>query len=216
MFSTLFIQVTLFALSVLCISSTNVYAEDNFGIKRFLHGCPFAFPCPPPPCDNPVFGPHDCCGSCPDPTTTASSTSDVQALDKKSDLSNSAEKSLRRRIFRQLMSGMTSHELRKRQFTTTTYPTTSECPQPCVHHGYHYCHPLPCHIECVDGVKQPGDCCYSCPNGKRFCIFFIRDMESPWSITSRAPINMAGKTGKLTSIFVHFILITFFWHHNIP
>ncbi|XP_060564290.1 brorin-like isoform X2 [Ruditapes philippinarum] len=162
---TLIFKVTCALICVLCFSPTYVRAKDYTGIKRFLHGCPFAFPCPPPPCDNPVYGPHDCCGSCPEPTTAEPMTLKVREEKAVHPQVNPAKKTRRGHFFKKMTSEITSHELRNRQFTTTTYPTTSECPYPCVHHGYHYCYPLPCYIPCVDGVKGPRDCCYQCPNG---------------------------------------------------
>ncbi|KAH3808324.1 uncharacterized protein LOC127834719 [Dreissena polymorpha] len=65
----LFILASYHLCQVHCRISTEIIA-----IKRFLHGCPFAFPCMLPPCDNPVFGPGNCCGSCPESDTTPVAT----------------------------------------------------------------------------------------------------------------------------------------------
>ena len=54
---------------LLCVAGyvycRTVARENNE--KRLVHGCPFAFPCPPLACDNPIYDEHDCCGHCPDP-----------------------------------------------------------------------------------------------------------------------------------------------------
>ncbi|KAL4218564.1 von Willebrand factor C domain-containing protein 2-like [Mactra antiquata] len=142
------IWLTLCVYSVTCISRTNEL------VRKFIHGCPFAVPCPPPPCIDPVFGPGNCCGTCPDEPETTST------------ISPSATTPALNALFRLRKSKEGFQDFKRRiPFTTTTYPTTSECPYPCTHHGYQYCHPLPCYINCVDAVKQPGGCCYECING---------------------------------------------------
>ncbi|XP_052216705.1 uncharacterized protein LOC127834720 [Dreissena polymorpha] len=136
-------------------------APETIAIKRFLHGCPFAFPCMLPPCDNPVFGPGNCCGSCPEPDTTSVGTPSAATHGEPGVAINHLPSQ--------------NNVGRHKRFTfftrpTTTPPTTTHCPYPCTFRGQHFCHPLPCHITCVDGVRPPGACCYECPNGPN-CMY---------------------------------------------
>ncbi|KAH3808325.1 hypothetical protein DPMN_136678 [Dreissena polymorpha] len=106
-----------------------------------------------PPCDNSVFGPGNCCGLCPEPDTTSVAT---QSAATHGEL------------------GVTINHLpsqnnvgRHKRFTSRV---RQQQQYPCTFRGQHFCHPLPCHITCVDGVRPPGACCYECPNGPN-CMF---------------------------------------------
>lgn len=174
----------LFATFAIFLFAADGYSIENLRVRRFLHGCPFAFPCPLPPCDNPVFGPHDCCGSCPEPkpeTTTTTTATTVRAPKIRSEIKENAELKVKagvylRKLYERSENSRTESRLEYLQklWSTTTFPTTSFCPNPCTHHGYHYCHPLPCYINCVDAVKRPGACCYECLNGKNALIINLQ------------------------------------------
>ncbi|XP_045182471.2 uncharacterized protein LOC123541130 [Mercenaria mercenaria] len=164
MILSMYMKFALVFASCSCFVLTDSYSMEDIGIKRFLHGCPFAFPCPPPPCENPVYGPHDCCGACPEPEIVSSTPI---VADKKPVIADNFDRDRRtakemRKVFESLAPSRIG--LQNNEWTTTTYPTTTSCPYPCTQHGYHYCYPLPCHIPCVDGVKRPGACCYECLN----------------------------------------------------
>ena len=140
-------------------------ASSGQAFRRWVHGCHSMIPCPPPFCDNPVYGPGNCCGYCPEPTssqdvTKAKEPETQEAGELGGIIENIADRSKR----------SAQLELFRRYFTTTTPRTTPYCPFPCTHQGTHFCFPLPCYINCVDAVKPPGACCYICQNGKLFLL----------------------------------------------
>ncbi|XP_052765454.1 uncharacterized protein LOC128206810 [Mya arenaria] len=141
--------------------------SDKLAFRRFLHGCPFAFPCALPPCENPVFGPGNCCGSCPEPEMTSSTTERVTTSGNSID--NEDPKSLfgdpeKRDITPPTISPNQPHHTHLT--TTTIYPIpTTECSDPCRFNGTLFCFQIPCDEPCVDGLKLPGNCCRICLHG---------------------------------------------------
>lgn len=165
-----------FTTSVILLSAklgggTSSNESRDATLRRWLHGCHMMFPCPPPPCDNPVYGQGDCCGHCPEPEPVP--TSEKTLIKRPDESGANGTTALIEKNRRSLDLHGSSKELFKRliymttpPFTRTTLPwTTPDCPYPCTHQGVDYCHPLPCYINCVDAVKPPGGCCYVCGNG---------------------------------------------------
>ena len=168
--------------------------EHALSVRRFLHGCPFAFPCPLPPCDNPTFGPGNCCGSCPEmittlePTTTTTNSADELAPETaKRDAASFLSSRLSLRDLNNHGLDRLGNGGKKRYVTpptkspdTTTAPPctgdecsstpypipTASCSEPCEHEGVRHCSPINCTVLCVDGVKFPHQCCTLCLNGK--------------------------------------------------
>ncbi|KAH3808322.1 hypothetical protein DPMN_136675 [Dreissena polymorpha] len=141
-----------------------------------------------PPCENPVFGPGNCCGSCPEPDTTPVANPSATHGEPGVTINHLPSQNnagrfrripyVRRKanpkpVKRTAPPTTTQNPPTTTEpppTTTTTQPTTIDCPYPCTYYGQHYCHLLPCHITCVDAVRPPGACCYECPNGPN-CMY---------------------------------------------
>ena len=139
----------------------------NKQVRRWYHGCHSMIPCPPPFCDNPVYGPGNCCGYCPPDPVTSSPEVKPEAeteIAEPDDLKRHVEKVAHGKA--QLGKRASQLALFTRYFTTTSPKTTTYCPYPCTHQGTQFCFPLPCYINCVDAVKPRGACCYTCQNGE--------------------------------------------------